>query len=83
MNPSPPPHLVPVLFPGALSESDQEPLLGEQIRYRDAKNEVKECSVEDCVISRLRGKYYIITYGEEVEEVSEREMREMLKNRVE
>ena len=84
MDPSPPPHLVPVLFPGAPSESHQEPQVGEQIRYRDAKNgKIMECNVEDCVMSRIRGKYYIVTYGEEVEEVSEREMREILQNRVE
>ena len=82
MDPPPPPHLVPVLFPDTLSDSDT--LFDQQIRYWDAKNEkVMECCVEDCVTSRLRGKYYIVTYGEGLdEEVSEREMQEMLRNRV-
>jgi hypothetical protein len=83
IDPPPSPHLVPVLFPDTLSD-DTEALFGQQIRYRDANNgKVMECSVEDCVTSRRRGKYYIVTYGEGLEEeVSEREMQEMLKNRV-
>jgi hypothetical protein len=87
MDPPPPAHLVPVLFPAAdaLSEdSDTEALFDQPLRYWDAKNgKVVECTVEDCVTSRLRGKYYIVAYGEGLEEeVSEREMQEMLKNRV-
>jgi hypothetical protein len=84
MHPPPPPHLVPVLFPNASPDPNPDALFGAQIRYRDVKTgKVMECSVDDCVTSRLRGKYFIISYGEgEVDEVSEREMHEMLQNRV-
>ena len=79
-----PPPLVPVLFPNTVSDPDTEALFDQQIRYWDAKNgKVMECSVEDCVTSCLRGKYYIVSFGEGLEEeVSEREMQEMLKNHV-
>ena len=80
MDPPPPAHLVPVLFPGTQSESDTEALFNQEIRYWDVKKEkVMECTVVDCVTSRLRGKYYIVRYGDGSEdEVSEREMQEML-----
>jgi hypothetical protein len=83
MNPPPPPHLVPVLFPSN-AEPDPDTLFGAQIRYRDAKTgKVMECTVDDCVTSRLRGKYFIITYADgELDEVSESDIREMLKNRI-
>ena len=79
MDPPLPPCLAPMLVPtNILSEDDRETLFGAQIRYRDAKT-----GMDDCVTSRLRGKYYIVTYGEGLEEeVSEGEMREILKNRV-
>jgi len=81
MDPPPPPHTVPVLFPKA--ESKQE-LLGTEIRYRDPKGgKTITFTVGDCVTSRLRGDWFVVMYdnGEEAE-VSASEMKEILNNRV-
>ena len=74
----------PNLLPDTLSDSDTDELFDQRIRYWDAKNgKVMEFSLQDCVTSRLRGKYYIVTYVEGLEEeVSEREMQEILRVRV-
>ncbi|PCH33224.1 hypothetical protein WOLCODRAFT_135004 [Wolfiporia cocos MD-104 SS10] len=73
-----------------LSNTGNEPrevgphLLGEKIRYRDAKtDQVKECTVFDYGKSRVRGLYFDIRDADEVEvRITPEEMKHILENRM-
>lgn len=56
-----------------------EEIIGKQVRYHPRSGKTRDCTVRDHITSRLKGRYYLITDDEGMdEEVSEEEMWGML-----
>lgn len=82
MDPQLPAHLISTYYP-TLTKEPGDDLLGQTIRYRDSKNEIKECTVDDYGTSRLKGDWFYVTYNDDVgTEVTASEMKSMLASRV-
>ncbi|KAF8652903.1 hypothetical protein AX14_008325 [Amanita brunnescens Koide BX004] len=83
-----PPHLQDAIYPQHQkvdSSGRYTNLIGQTIRYRDSRHkEIRECEVNDCGTSHMRGDWYLITHTDSEEEmmITAGEMNDILESRV-